>query len=240
MPELIIVLIIIFAFIYVPMFINKTKKIEKDAKTSHYKDMICSNDNIAAGAVLYPGLHDNCVSFHNEFCALLINNDSNQVILGTEKKYVYEFANIMNAEIEVDGNSVASPSIGGAVVGGLLFGGAGAIVGSSQKTMIKKIRSVALKIYVDDLKNPYHRVLFYSADVALPPEHPQVAPVLTEASEWYSRFLNIIEKRKVVASAPTNAVVSVADELVKLSALLKEGVITQDEFDTQKKKTLGL
>ena len=33
---------------------------------------------------------------------------------------------------------------------------------------------------------------------------------------------------------------SSADELVKFSALLKDGLITQDEFDKKKKELLGL
>ena len=40
------------------------------------------------------------------------------------------------------------------------------------------------------------------------------------------------------ASAPQSA--SEADELKKYKALLEEGVITQEEFDTKKKQLLGL
>jgi len=39
-------------------------------------------------------------------------------------------------------------------------------------------------------------------------------------------------------TATTTANISVADELLKLKKLLDEGVLTQQEFDAQKKKLL--
>jgi hypothetical protein len=224
------------------------KKVKKTENTTRYKDMLYSDKNTTAGAVLDPRKADNTVSYHNEFCALSINNETKQVFIAADSnnyggslQHVYNFDNIVNVEIQIDGVSVASPSIGGAIVGGVLFGGAGAIVGSSAKTTNQKIKNIALKIYVDDLKSPFLQLYFYKGDTPVITNHPWVVQPQKEVNEWYSRFLNIIEKRKLLAQAGgNNNGSSVADELAKLSNLLKEGVISQEEFDSLKKKTLGL
>jgi hypothetical protein len=45
---------------------------------------------------------------------------------------------------------------------------------------------------------------------------------------------------EVQAKEETKTISSVADEIQKLKALFDSGVLTQEEFDTQKKKLLGL
>ena len=221
---------------------------QKKEKTEKYRNILSDSENSSSKAVFDPSKSANTVSYHNEHCALSLNNDTKEILIaastgqyGITQTYVYNFDNIVNVEIEIDGNSVASPSIGGAIIGGVLFGGAGAIIGSSNKTVNQKIKNIALKIYVDDLKNPYHRLLFYSNTTAVATNHPYVVQPQKEVNEWYSRFLNIIEKRKMVSmDNGKNSNHSVADEIAKLAALLKDGSISQDEFDAMKKKTLGL
>lgn len=220
---------------------NKEKAAKKESDINKFKNILSSTENTSTGAVLDPRTSLNSVSFSNEFFALSMNNDNKQILIATDKQNVYGFDNIVNVEIAVDGNSVASPSLGGAIVGGVLFGGAGAIVGSSNKTINKKIQNISLKVFVDDLKNPFHKLDFYSG-IAVDPSSPVIVSTLKEINEWYSRFLNIIEKKKTL-SASTNSNGgngSVADEIAKLSSLLKDGVISQDEFDAAKKKLLGL
>lgn len=221
---------------------------QKKEKAEKYRHILSESEDSSSKAVFDPSMSSNTVSFHNEHCALSLNNDARQILIATDsgqynisQKHIYGFENIVNVEIEIDGSSVASPSIGGAIVGGVLFGGAGAIVGSSNKTINQKIKNIALKVYVDDIKNPYHRLLFYSNTSAVATNHPWVVQPQKEVNEWYSRFLNIIEKRKIVSQENGNRPGgSVADELAKMSELLKNGVISQEEFDAFKKKALGL
>lgn len=216
----------------------------KEEKKKLFKGMLYSKENTAQGAVLDPSKSDNCVSYHNENCALSINNDDSKVTIITEKaNFNYDFSNIVNVEIEVDGNSVASPSLGGAAIGGLLFGGAGAIVGSSYSTTKSKIKTIALKVFVDDLKVPFHKLLFYSSPAPMPSDHKEVCVAQTQVNEWYSRFFNIIEKGKNITvnmkTVANNQTISIADEITKLSDLLKDGAISKEEFEVLKKKLLG-
>ena len=57
-------------------------------------------------------------------------------------------------------------------------------------------------------------------------------PKFVELRDW-------IQARLAKVNNPTASVNSVADEIAKLAALLKDGHITQNEFETQKAKVLG-
>lgn len=52
-------------------------------------------------------------------------------------------------------------------------------------------------------------------------------------------FLSARKRREKKEEMENNNKFGVADELQKLSVLLKEGAITQSEFDKQKSKLLG-
>lgn len=217
---------------------------QKNEQRERFRIILNNHENSSSKAVSDPRISAGTVSFHNENFALSLNNFSKEIMIATDsckKPHVYGFDNIVNVEIELDGSSVASPSIGGAIVGGVFFGIAGAIIGSSNKTMNQKIKNIALKIYVDDIRNPFYRLFFYSNTSNVATNHPDVVEPQRQINEWYSRFLNIIEKRKILSpDFGTRTSNSVADELAKMSVLLKNGVISQEEFNAFKKKTLGL
>lgn len=63
------------------------------------------------------------------------------------------------------------------------------------------------------------------------------------AEDKFAEIRNYIEARIVERNKPTMspviAEVDVADQILKLSNLLKEGILTQTEFDTQKAKILS-
>ena len=69
---------------------------------------------------------------------------------------IYDYDDIVNFELLEDGNSVASGGLGRALVGGILFGGAGAVVGgvTGRKKTKNYCESLKLKVTVDDINNP--------------------------------------------------------------------------------------
>jgi hypothetical protein len=73
------------------------------------------------------------------------------------------FNGIIRADMIVDGQEVSSKSAGGALVGGLMFGIAGAVVGSNTgKTKYRKeVKSVKLRLVIRDLQSPTFDVVFY-------------------------------------------------------------------------------
>lgn len=62
----------------------------------------------------------------------------------------------------------------------------------------------------------------------------------TFAERLFSAIYESFSKFKEVGENSTKAEFSSADELKKYSDLLKEGIITQEEFDSKKKQILGL
>ena len=90
-----------------------------------------------------------------------IDEANEKIALVTQwKKQVVNFTDIIGVEIIEDGSTISKKSttrtIGGAIVGGVLAGGAGAIIGglSGSSTHKNKVSSVTVKILLRNLDNP--------------------------------------------------------------------------------------
>ena len=70
----------------------------------------------------------------------------------------FDFREIVDCETIEDGNIIASGGVGRAIVGGLLFGGAGAIVGAATRKSKAVITHLAVKITRSDISNPLFMV----------------------------------------------------------------------------------
>jgi len=158
---------------------------------------------------------------------------------------------LLSAELFENGNSVTktirSSQIGGALIGGLAFGGVGAIIGGlSGKTVTSnKIRQVDLRLTVNDTTTPLHDVAFMNVEASKDGIiHSQA---MRQARHWHG-VLEILIKRAddearaqmaLPAIAPAEPVVSVADELRKLADLRIDGLLSNEEFERQKAKLLA-
>lgn len=77
--------------------------------------------------------------------------------LGAAKmKDYYSFDDVVDFELIEDGNTVSSGGLGRAVVGGVLFGGAGAVVGAvtGGKKTKQTCKELRLKITMNSIENP--------------------------------------------------------------------------------------
>ena len=140
--------------------------------------------------------------------------------------------------------------LGRAAIGGVLFGGAGAVVGA-----VTKKNSSSAKV-----SDMYILVTFKSSDS---PEIYTQKINITESGDLinrgsgkYRKYLGIAEtviaklddiymKENPEENANSNisteqAVTSVADEIRKFKELFDEGIITEDEFNQKKKQLLGI
>lgn len=70
---------------------------------------------------------------------------------------------ISDIEIVVNDVTIKESSISRAIVGGILAGGAGAIIGSNTAKQKNKIDSIVLKIITKDIDNPVVRVDIYKS-----------------------------------------------------------------------------
>ncbi|MBR7792199.1 SHOCT domain-containing protein [Undibacterium sp. FT147W] len=177
----------------------------------------------------------------------LITNNGTSVL-----QRVIDYKGILSVELFEGGTSVTktvrSSQIGGALVGGLLLGGVGALVGGlSGKTETSgKINRIDLRLIVNDTNAPLHDVAFMNfAD-------KKDGIIYTQAMQMARRWHGILEvlvkradaeekgfdnkEREVQSALPST---SVADEIKKLADLHQSGLLTLDEFQQQKTKLLG-
>ena len=161
-------------------------------------------------------------------------------------KTTYELFNydqIVDFELLEDGESVTKGGLGRAVVGGALFGGVGAVVGSvtggkktkgvcnSMKIKITVRNASAQTAYIDFINTPTKT------------DSKTYKKARDNAQEALSALQLAIEKAdpcEATVTPAASATTSAADEIMKYKQLLDAGAITQEEFDAKKKQLLGL
>ncbi len=163
-------------------------------------------------------------------------------------KVILKFSDIISYEYIENGSAVTTGGLGSAVIGGALFGGVGAIVGSNvgKKTTSQNINQMSIKIVTRDEYVPqvFIKLVTLSA--------------IKSGSSIYNMNFNIIqqilslleimvdsckttekaEKKTAPESGTQHS--STADEIAKFKSLFDSGAITEEEFTAAKKKLLGI
>lgn len=198
----------------------------------------------------------------NKKVVLLYNQD------GVSEGKVFSYRDILKSEVIEDDVSVTNTSrtsqIGGAILGGLLAGGVGAIIGglSGSTNSSKEVFKIDLRITANDTQKPVYTINFLTADILdfngkpfpIKKDDQKYKLSAEKVNHWYALISVLIKQAdeedrvKVVESSNNTTTIiqenlsniSVADELQKLHELLKQNIITQEEFDKQKLKILSL
>lgn len=164
------------------------------------------------------------------------------LINGDSKRYI-DSSDLIESEVQVDGKSVTKTSrasqFAGAAIGGVLFGGVGAVIGglTGKSTTSVDAKGVKLKLVVNELENPVHVVDFIEA-TAGGTTHPPTAQ--REANEWHELLSTIIKVNERNAQKGEQTTTSpMTDELKKLHELKENGVLTDDEFQQAKGRILA-
>ncbi|MCE2594412.1 SHOCT domain-containing protein [Motilimonas cestriensis] len=175
------------------------------------------------------------------------------------------YKDLLSSEIFEDNATITKTSrssqLGGALIGGVMLGGVGAIIGgvTGKKTSKAKTKRIDLRIVKNDTSEPIFEINFLNIESDQGSALYQQA--MSQARHWHSLVSVLIRKADeqdemlapsdIVQDIPeTPAVVtpqkqiqkpgSVADEIRKLAQLNKEGLITDDELMAQKQKLLNL
>jgi len=208
--------------------------------------LICE---FCANGVERPRINESLISFipTKEIGGMIAFDDLNRLwkvtggFLGTNKIYSYD--EIVEYELLEDGGVVASGGVGRAIVGGLLFGGAGAIVGGVTAGKKSVVNNMKIKVTVNNFNNP---TVFINVLNSQARTDSFIYKMASETAQNILSTFILIQKQKE-QMAIQNAVpdmrtasLSIPDEILKFKNLLDSGIITQDEFEMQKKKLLGM
>lgn len=141
---------------------------------------------------------------------------------------LFELKGSIHQEINTVGGGL---NLDGALLGGLLFGGVGAILGSKIGTNVSTYTQDVDDrfIYMRSPKLPKDIVIAFGNDVdSFLIELRKAIP-----EKEYSSTKGFVQTK-------STSVKSVSDELRNMKSLLDDGIITQEEFDAKKKQLLGL
>ena len=167
-------------------------------------------------------------------------------LLGSNKSpHIHTYEEILDFELLEDGDSIVKGGLGRAVVGGILFGGVGAVVGGATgKRKSKTVcTSLKIKISLDNMVSPVE----YIDMIATPTK--KESPVYQRQMKAAQEILSILQimcetnekaTEKTPESTKVDAFSSSADEIMKFKQLLDSGIISQEEFDAKKKQLLDL
>ena len=151
-----------------------------------------------------------------------------------ENYTLFSYDQIVSFELLENGESVASGGVGRAALGGILFGGVGAVVGASTRSYKSVCEELKIKITVRNYKDP----AFYI---------PLIVIKTNKSSNDYKEKMkmaqNILSKLQLITNDDTHeksAAVDKFEEIRKYKNLLDEGIISQEEFECKKKELLKL
>lgn len=181
------------------------------------------------------------------------------VLVGPGHHEIFNYSDIIEVSYEENGSQLytksAGRTVGGAIVGGFLMGGAGAVVGglSGASKQNKEIKNMDIKILLRSTSRTSCVLHFKDVDRVLKTKEDadrRLYETYVKNANQAKDVLSVIIDNAKQASTPiaqpiaqpvvAPASSSVADELAKLAKLKADGILTEEEFQAQKSKLLGL
>ena len=167
--------------------------------------------------------------------------------------HIYDFCKIKSYEYIEDSKSVVKGGngIGRAIVGGMLFGGAGAIVGAltaKEQLPDEKVSSMSVLVAIEDNDDiSIHRITLIESFLPFSKKSEKYAEVFEDVVKVLSLLddatapISNTSDSNVKTTSSTNCLEDdVISSLESLKNLLDKDIITQEEFDVKKKQLLGI
>lgn len=200
--------------------------------------------------------HETKIAIDEEKKRVCIWTIQQPVLKNTFNAAVYDYSDVLSVEIIKGNKMVTSTSrtsqVGGALLGGVLAGGVGAVIGglSGSTTTTEDLNPIDLGIVVNDFNNPYYKINFYTPPTVLKDAVDQSYmdnTAMPACKKWYSILSYLIKEtdkmdNKKTHNANTTSLSnasSLKEELLALNELKQQGILTQEEFEKQKSKILN-
>lgn len=156
------------------------------------------------------------------------------------KHSIINFSDIRSFELIEDGDSVTKGGIGRSLVGGALFGGAGAVVGAITANKKKEYcDSLRVEITTNDKSIPSFHIPYISKRTKVKSGEYENAYII--ASQLITTLQSVCDNKKetdnIIQRESENSIV---EKMKKYKELLDLGIITEEEFNKKKQETLGL
>ena len=211
----------------------------------------CINDELKEKGI-YIKDSNPTLKAYNDYA--FVTDDVNRfVVIATPSEiHVLRYDDIVSVAYEENGNNVFNKSLGGAVVGGLLFGGVGAIVGGStaKAKQNKEIRIMSIKILLKSTSKTNITLKIYEAGIdgsvletkgmADRMAYDKLMKEVIGIKDIFSIIIDMVDKDLMQQkNTPNLSSLSIADELEKLAKLKESGILSEQEFTEQKKKLLN-
>lgn len=169
------------------------------------------------------------------------NTQTFVITKSAKQQELYHYNQVVDYQLLEDGETITNGGLGSAVAGGLLFGGAGAIVGSvtgSKKTK-GVCKSLKIKITLRNSPKQTEYIDFITTETKTSGFIYKTA--YKNAQDVLSALQLIVDSANNAASEESNrGYVSAADEILKYKNLLDAGIITEEEFNAKKTQLLNL
>lgn len=220
---------------------SNLKQKNKETYFYRYKEFIKQNKLVNCESVSYRNI-------------VGIDIDVQNKLLGTYSYYesesnILKFEEILDFEIFENGNSVISSRSGSAVVGGLLFGGLGAVAGASgSRTINDYCSTLKLNIYTNKVQNSVITLDFLDSSISKNDvEYEELKDIMNKVIG----FLKIAREdtRQKERKEDKNVIIENVEELKsnnsnlsslkELAELKEQGIITEKEFEESKRKILS-
>ena len=191
-------------------------------------------------------------TMNNPIGKILIDDKNKKVIF---EKYSYYtkafcFSDILKYDIYENEQAVVQGRAGSALVGGLFFGVAGAVVGASRKRGVnEQVNILKIIIYVNDLECPKIEFTYMSGESLSKTSQKYVQTIknLQEISGYLEYMINSASFIESADKSNDNTISSISqkevskkEQLEELKELLSDGLITEEDFEQKKKQILGL
>lgn len=163
---------------------------------------------------------------------------------------IHNFDDLLGYEIIQNEKSISKGGLGTALIGGLLFGGVGAIVGgvTGDRKTEEVVQKIQIKLELDDMSNPIENVLYW--DASLPSfRGGKMTPLFLDALKSHLEkdaallelVLRKVEKKKELTDKSELNVSknTIKDRLENLRDLFDSGLLNEDEYKNQRNKIIS-